>query len=162
VILTVCALTGAEAFWRHEGHQPTVTDDIDLWSVHRARVEHATRNDVVLMGASRMQLDFSSAAFHQSMPGRELIRLELDGKRPLATLRDIAENTDFQGVVLCAFVMSDVQPKLKDNQQPNVDYYHKGFPLNRNLNRRISAAMEHRFIVLSGIVNSRNIFKNVI
>lgn len=55
--LLTLALTSWELYWRSQGKLPNLNDDKALWSLHRANVEIASRDDVVILGSSRAYFD---------------------------------------------------------------------------------------------------------
>ncbi len=122
--LFLIVLAGLEVFWRAQGFVPSVTDDEALWAYHRGRVENAPQKTVLFLGRSRIQQQFVPEAFQEVCPGYDYIQLALGGKHPIATLRDIAENTSFQGVVVCSLTTASLLPELWDQQRPHLDYYH--------------------------------------
>lgn len=57
VILSIIGLVLWENHWRSQGYSPTLNDDKALWVVQRAKVEHATKDEVVILGSSRANFD---------------------------------------------------------------------------------------------------------
>lgn len=126
----------------------SVTDDMALWSMQREKIDKAqdTSNMVVLLGGSRMQLGFSSKAFRETYPDKGLVRLGISGAKPIAALKDIAENTGFQGVVLMAVYVPAISLSHIKAQQPYIDYYLKNWSFDKRLNRQIKLFLEERFV----------------
>lgn len=56
-ILIIIAIVVCEAYWRSQGYYPTLSDEKSLWTKERAKVEKATKNDVILIGFSRTYFD---------------------------------------------------------------------------------------------------------
>ncbi len=137
-----------EIFWRAQGHKPTVVDDPELWSVHRSRVEKAGKEAIVLLGASRIQLDLSLDVLREVFPCREIIQLAVNGKHPIAALRDLANNTKFSGVVLCSITAMGFQRQFREDQEDYVAYYHTVSTPNTRLNRWVSSAIQNRLVVI--------------
>jgi hypothetical protein len=118
-------LTGQEAFWRARGVLPSVADDEALWAYHRSRVYSDEGRSVVLLGASRMQVDFSPTAFEARQPGHPLVQLAVSGRAPYATLRDLAQDTNFRGIAIIAVEAAQLAAAFsREAQRSHVDYYH--------------------------------------
>ena len=122
----VCAMTicgGAEAFWRSQDHQPSIRDTPEYWAWLRAGVSDYQPNHVVLLGASRMQLGFATEVFRQRFPGYQLTQLAVNGRAAMATLRDLANDSAFQGIVICSATSKHFSRTAWDAQQEYVDTY---------------------------------------
>ena len=57
VTLSIISLAAWEFYWRSQGKIPDLDDDKNLWAVQRAKVEDASKKDVVLIGSSRVLFD---------------------------------------------------------------------------------------------------------
>ena len=148
-------LAGLEAFWRARGHAPSVVDTPTLWSRERRKIEQALPDAVVLLGSSRMQLDFSSEVFRSAYGARHaLVRLEIDGRHPMAALRDVAENTPFAGLVICDVNAGSFQPDAWDGQQEYVEYYHRRLTLNGLVNREAATFVQSRLAMVNPHLSS--------
>lgn len=147
-LIAFFALSALEIFWRTEGHIPSVVDDPELWSLHRARIMDGGKDTIVLLGASRIQLDFSMGVLSEIFSDSDIIQLAIDGKHPLAVLRDLAENTDFSGVVLCSITSMGFQRQFRDDQDDHVEYYRKNSTLNTRLNRLISSVIQGHLVIV--------------
>ena len=99
IILCIVGLSAWELYWRSNGYYPDLDDNKDLWSVQRARVEKATKNDVLLLGASRVLFDIQLDEWEE-VTGKRPIQLASEGSSPLPVFRDIVENTDFNGTII--------------------------------------------------------------
>ena len=148
LLAVVLVLGGMEVFWRSSGHVPTVVDDPELWSWHRAGVMDGGRDTIVLLGASRIQLDLSMDALREAFPDLDIFQLAIDGKHPPAVLRDLAENTAFSGVVLCAITSMGFQRQFRDDQEDYVENYHKVSTPNVRLNRFISSVIQDHLVII--------------
>jgi hypothetical protein len=99
VILGLAALTSWELYWNSQGFEPGLEDTKELWAIQRSRAEHASQNDVILLGDSRMLFDIQLDAWEEAT-GVRPIQLASAGTTPLPAFRDLVENTDFSGTVL--------------------------------------------------------------
>lgn len=145
----------AEYGFRAQGHLPDVTDDMDLWSYERSRVyEENGRKKIVLLGASRIQLGVDPEILEERLPGYESVCLAIDGHGALAVLRDLAEDEDFNGIVLCSVTPANM---FKNGQQPWVDHYHTAWAslgrVQRIVNLKCRLALQTHCAVFSYWLN---------
>ncbi len=125
-LLIVSSVAALELYWRSNGFKPTITDSKAYWSYHRSRV-YQSEKTVVLLGASRMQAGFVVDTFLKRYPGYHVVNLAIDGKHPAAVLKDLSEDEDFNGIVLCAVTAPFAYGSYLTAQQQYVDYFHKQF-----------------------------------
>ena len=140
-----------EGVWRLKGHRPSVLDGADLWSYHRDRVYEKNGKTVVLLGASRMQLGFATAVFGERFPDYSITQLAVNGSLWLPTLRDLANDRRFNGIVICSTVAHQLARQSDDHnliQQQYIDYYHSEWTLSRKIDTGISAWLQSRLIVM--------------
>lgn len=148
LVLATATLAGVEAFWRMHGFRPTLIDDMDLWAVQRTKIP-AGGDAIVLIGSSRNQAAIAVDVLRREMPGREVIQLSLSGGRPLATLRDLAEDEGFRGVVLCDLLPLCLLPEDREGQAPYVRYAHRSFNVARWIERTLKTAVQSCLVVNS-------------
>lgn len=157
VIIAGATLCGAEWFWRGRGLRPSVVDDRDFWAYHRSQVYVGGQKSVVLVGASRIQLDFSTSTFRKLFPDHHLVQLAIDGKYPLATLHDLANDEKFQGIVICGIDSQGLRRANRDAQQDYVDYYRREATRNNMLNSQIGCWLQSQLVVMSPQVNLKKV-----
>ncbi len=138
----VVATAALEALGRALGHRSMVVDTKALWSLERDRVYERGPRTVVVLGASRMQLGFSTDEFRRRLPGYSVVQLSANGRYPIATLLDLAEDEDFNGVVICALSALALAPDRWYDQQRLVDYYHRQWTLASKIDRIIATRVE--------------------
>ena len=148
LVLATATIGGVEAFWRVHGFRPTLIDDMDLWAAQRTKVP-AGGDAIVLIGSSRNQAAISLDVLRRELPGREVIQLSLSGGRPLAVLRDLAEDEGFRGVVLCDILPLCLLPEGREGQAPYVRYAHRSFNIARWVERTLKTAVQSRLVVNS-------------
>jgi hypothetical protein len=148
LVLAIAGFTTMELFWRGMGYTPSVTDGEDLWSYHRHRVESAGPETVLLLGRSRIKQGFVMEAWRDVAPDHDVIQLAVNGRHPIATLRDIADNTNYAGLVICTVTASSLLPELHDQQQANVDYYHTRWDPVRQVSRGATTVLQNRLVIL--------------
>jgi len=130
---------------RRSGSVPNLVDDEALWSVNRMRVDRLGKDDVVLLGASRMQTDLDERALGAGLGGRTAINLAISGKQTSwPVFADIVRSTSFAGIVL----LDETEDTLATghDQQPFVDAYHRDFTLDRRCNRDIETWLQERLV----------------
>lgn len=147
-LVAVVVLAGLELFWRAQGHRPSTVDDKDLWAVHRGRARGAADDTVVLVGQSRLQLGFASPVFHARFPDLKLVNLALEGRPPLATLRDLSEDESFAGTVLCSAFPLIFERVERERQLPWVEHFHRQTNINTLLNREIASLVQGNLVVV--------------
>lgn len=146
LLLSLTFFVGSEALWRSYGHRPTVVDDMDLWSGWRARACGAGTNTVVLLGTSRMHVGFCPSAWKEVFPGHRVIQLAIEGKQPLATLEDLANDRSFSGNVICETPEESLFPQCWERQRAYVDYFHQDYSLLKAVERWLRTCVQSRFV----------------
>jgi hypothetical protein len=90
-----------ETLLRARGLVPSVTDDVQLWSLTRSEVTHSDPDEVVLIGASRIQTDIDPDVFASLMNGRKPRQLAIAGANTLPVLSDLLQDESFKGLIIC-------------------------------------------------------------
>lgn len=111
LVLAVVVAGGLEWRTRAGGQRPSVVDDGHLWSLTRRKVDDDPRT-VVFLGASRMALGYSPAAFAEAAPGWRGLQLSISDYLPLGVLEDLAGEETFRGVVVLDLIESDIADAL--------------------------------------------------
>jgi len=151
--IALSVLCVMEAAWRVHGYVPSIVDDPALWSSWRAKLAGTDSRSVGLLGASRLQLAFSLPEAHDILPDYDIIQLAIDGRAPLAAVKDIAEETDFRGIVICSIDASGLDPESWNEQQEYVDYYHNRFTISDRINRVVATEIQKRVVVVNPLLN---------
>ncbi|TXE18809.1 hypothetical protein ES692_04985 [Psychroserpens burtonensis] len=99
IALSLVLLSSWEIYWRLQGYYPTLNDEKALWAKHRANVETATKEDIIVLGSSRAFFDIQLKPFEQ-LTGKKLIQLASTGSSPLPTFHDIVNNTTYNGSII--------------------------------------------------------------
>ena len=148
LVLVVVSLICAEGFWRWNGYDQTVIDDSALWCEVRGRIESAPSNSLALIGHSRIRQGFANQAFQEEVPGVPAYQLAIFNSNPIITLRDLAENTEFNGIVLCSMLSHCVLPErwmndeITQNSKHVVHVYHRDWNLAKKLDRRVRTSAQ--------------------
>ena len=88
-----------EIYVRSLGYVSELDDNKALWANERAEVDHLKKDDVVLLGSSRVHFDIQLNEW-ESLMGIRPIMLASDGTTPTPIFKEIVENTSFSGTVL--------------------------------------------------------------
>lgn len=155
--LAAIALLLVERHWRAQGHVPTVLDSMQLWSVQRERVYGSTPQPLVLLGASRMEYGVDVKVLRDALPRYKPVMLAINGLYPLAVLRDLAQDENFHGVVLCDIESNGLLELFRDVQQKYVDYYHRRWTPSWHLHRVLLSAWQRAALIANpdfGVVAS--------
>jgi hypothetical protein len=107
LVVAVLSLAALEGFWRVAGHVPSVNDDADLWMVIRHSLVPDDPNQVVLVGASRIQQGINTEVFARHFGGRKPAQLAVGGTTMVPVLDHLSRDESFRGMVI-----ADVIPFL--------------------------------------------------
>ena len=91
-----------ELYGRVRGFSPSVADDWWVWARLR-RLANSGRRVIALVGASRLQLGVEPVTLAR-LTGLRTVMLAIDGASPLPVLRDLAQDRNFRGSVICSYV----------------------------------------------------------
>ena len=144
LVLAIAGLAAIELGYRHGGIRATVVDNHDLWSYQRSRVYGPPGQVVALLGSSQMQLGFSTEWFRNRLPRYEPVQLAVDGTHPFATLRDLAHDPGFRGIVIVDVSIWGLSRGARESQASYSRHFHQTSTLDRRLNRAMSAWLEER------------------
>src|SRR5690348_2894920 len=147
IALAVAACALAEAHWRALGYRPNVLDSRQLWAQQRERVDSGSGIVLALLGASRTEFGIDPKRLRERLPKYRPVMLAVNAHYPLATLRDLAADPDFRGVVLCDLDAIGYLRTFWDMQQPYVDYFHRQWTPSWNLHRGLLTEWQRAAIV---------------
>ena len=148
LLLAAVVLAGLEVLWRSQGFVPSVTDDMALWALHRERLDSAGPNTVVFFGRSHILQEFVPETFLETAPGYDYLQLGIDARHSLGMIRDVAEHTDFAGVVVNVITETSMVPETWFQQQDYLDYYYTQWNFLRRWARHLGSAFQTRLTVL--------------
>ena len=147
-LLIVAGLAVAyESYLRHQGYAVTVQDDADLWSMQLDRVRGSSRA-IALLGASRIQFAIDPARLSKELGGRPVAMLAVNGKYPLAALRELAADKTFRGLAIVGVDARGMQRKHWDMQQSYFDHYRNRWTLARRIHRKLLTALQKRLVMV--------------
>ena len=141
-------LLGVEMYWRGQSYVPVLLDSRQLWSLQRDRVNDAGDGKVLaLLGASRTVYGVNPKRLRQRLPGYKPVMLAINGHYPLAALRDLANDPDFNGVVLCDIDAMGLMRESWDRQQGYVDYYHQQWSPSWRIHRIMLTSWQRHAVI---------------
>jgi hypothetical protein len=162
-VLTVGGWLAFEQYWRGQNYIPTVMDSVDLWSLHRARVtKSAPPLRVALLGASRIQYGLSPAVFRDEARGTDPVMLAVNGRYPLAALRDLAEDPDFRGMAIVGVDSRGMDRRVREMQARYVQHYHHDWSPAREAHRRLLTRVQQHAIAARPDFSFMTLIKRVL
>ena len=172
MLISLGFLGAWEVYWRGQGFSPALKDDPHLWAMNRALLEEHLPPKLALIGASRIQQGLHLDSLRKKLGSAEPVQLAIPGLSPLPLLRDLAEDRNFHGTVLC-----DVTPSLlfveSDYGGPNVelwgkrmiDAYHRhkngGRPAYSWMEDRINLWVQEHFVFAGSSASARTLSRNL-
>jgi hypothetical protein len=151
--LSIVGIIAWESYWRSQGYYPNLDDNKDLWAVQRAKVDKASKNNVLLLGSSRVLFDLQLNEWEKKT-GMRPIQLASAGASPLPIFNDIVENTDYSGTIIVGvtpglffsttFPMADPWKRA----QSRIDHYFKRTYAQR-LNHILSIPLQQNLVLMS-------------
>jgi hypothetical protein len=130
VVLAALALVSWEVYLRSKGRIPDLNDDKNLWARERAKVDDLGKNDVILIGSSRVLFDIQIYEWERAT-GRRPLQLASPGSTPVPIFHDLVQNTDFAGTIVVGVTeglfFSTTFPEAMPwaRAQNKVDHYHE-------------------------------------
>ena len=122
IVLALIGLISWESYWRSkpEFYKAVLEDDRYLWAEHRAKVEKATKEDVIILGSSRAYFDIQVAQW-KNETGKEPLQLASTGSSPLPTFHDIVNNTEFNGTIIVSSKSAHAVPPFASSKPITVN-----------------------------------------
>ncbi len=146
-VVTLGGWFGFEVLWRGRGYVPTVMDSMDLWSLNRSRaVKASPAVAVAMLGASRIQYGLSPSVFRDEARATLPFMLAINGRYPLATLRDLAEDISFKGIAIVGVDARGMDKRVWEMQANYVRQYHHDWSPAREVHRRLLTLVQREAI----------------
>jgi hypothetical protein len=173
ITLSVIGIGAWELYWRSQGYHPTLNDEKALWSKSRTSLEGASKDDVVIIGSSRVYFDIQVETW-KNETGKRPIQLASTGSSPLPAFHDIVNNTNFNGTIIVGvtpgLLFSTTSPKAFpwERAQSKVDFYADRTYAQR-LNFQLSVPLQRNLVFMSADeeewaddIDLKSLLKNVI
>ncbi len=124
IVFTVILVVIFELYLRSLGCMPQVKDSSSLWGYYRQECDRAeTSNMLVSIGGSRPQAGLNPFLVASRTNYSNVVLLHQAGSSFIPTLRDIAYNTDYSGMIICSYHPLYFLYSMEE-QQALVDFYH--------------------------------------
>lgn len=137
VLLAATVLYALDRHGRALGMPTGLIDSMQLWSLQRDRVYGVAPRPVVFIGASRSAYGIDPKTWRSLVPDSKPVMLSLNGRHPVALLRDLAADDAFRGLVICDVDTHGMLRRWWHLQQDYVDYYHQRWNLNWRVHRLV-------------------------
>ncbi len=143
--VAVCAMV--ELHRRAQGHLPTVRDDLDLWALERARVDHSGQDAIAILGTSRILYGLDPQALARALPGKVPVMLAVNGAYPLAALKDLAQDVKFTGTALVDIDARGLSRYYRDMQNAQVRRFIDGVGPSTTVHRRLLSQWQAKLLL---------------
>jgi hypothetical protein len=127
-----------EGYWRLRGVSASLGDDNQVWALARGSIRPNDPEEIVLLGASRIQLGLDLEEMARAFDGRRPVQLARPGSIWVPVLEHLSDDPTFCGVVVCDFysgMLSDLCGLSPVAQAEAVQFYN---------NRGAGALLEYR------------------
>ncbi|MCF6301085.1 MAG: hypothetical protein L3J52_08210 [Proteobacteria bacterium] len=141
VLMVFMVLFSYEQFLKSNSHRPSIDSTQDLWSWYRYQTRQKA-DKIVLLGASRMQLDINTDYLRTRFTGRKIIELSINGQYPMATLQALAEDQEFVGTVIISLNAQALRSIYHDMQISHNDYFNNDASRYRAFDAYLSAKIQ--------------------
>lgn len=148
LVLTLSAVLGYNHYWSSQGYIASVRDSMQFWAVHRSAVYLRATKPLVFLGASRTLYGIDINWIYKNLPSYRPVMLAVNGRYPLAALRDLADDNRFSGVVLVDIDSRGLNKNNHEMLQPYIDYYNEKFTPNNWLHYYLLSKFQQRFVFL--------------
>lgn len=149
ITLSVISITAWEVFWRSQGLQPNIDDNKNLWANQRKKLDNFNDNTVAFIGSSRILYDIQLDIWKEETQ-TDPVMLATQGASPIPVMKDIVENTMFNGTLLVGVTpplfFSTTYPEAEfiKRSQSLVEYYKKR-TYAQILNHKLSVPLQQNF-----------------
>jgi hypothetical protein len=156
LVVFVATLTAYEYFLYNRGFVASIENNKDLWSGYRGKIT-GKNNALVIVGASRSQLDVNISYLKTKLNKHEVTQLSINGQYPLATIKAIAADKDFDGTLIVALNAQALESKYLDMQAEHNRYYADQSTLNKSFDAYLTAILQSRFRFLHPLLGVRDL-----
>jgi len=146
ITLSFVCLVAWELYWRSQGHLPNIDDNKNLWANQREKLDDIKDNTIVFIGSSRILYDIQLDIWKEETK-TDPVMLAAQGSSPIPILKDIVENTDFNGTIIAGIteflLFSTIYQEADFMKRPQslVDYYYNRTYAQR-LNHKLSIPLQ--------------------
>lgn len=109
LLIVAMVVGGEEYLLAKKGFSPAIVDSASIWARQRARASSLGRDAIILIGASRIQLDVDLDTM-RDLTGKEPVQLAIDGSSFVPVLTNLAADDRVTGTIIV-----DYQDHVIDN-----------------------------------------------
>jgi hypothetical protein len=131
ILICFTSLGFYEYYLKKQGYVASINSNKDLWSWYRGDLYH--KKQMVLLGASRSQIDIDIPYLKTKYPLYEVSQLSVNGHYPIATLKALANDEKFVGVVIVSMNAQALEAKYLDMQKSYTTFYQEESTLYKSL-----------------------------
>lgn len=132
---------------RNVGHRPSVIDTPQLWAQERSRIYGD--QTMVFIGASRTLYGIDLATVKVVMPHTRPLMLAMDGRYPLATLKALAGDPEFNGTLVVDVDAQGLSSHHWDDQAIYNRYFEDEWTLSWSLHRWLLSLFQRHWTLLN-------------
>ena len=143
ILICFSSLTTYELFLKNKGYIASIENNKDLWSWYRNKATGG-KDKVVIIGASRSQLDINIPYLKQKMGNHDIIQLSINGQYPMATLQALANDESFIGTLIVSLSAQALEPRYFDMQKTHNTYYANGSSIDKSLNAYLTGLLQSK------------------
>lgn len=158
ILLVIGLLGGYEYFLKQRGFNASIESNNDLWSWYRSSIT-SKQNELVIVGASRSQLGINIPYLKQKLRNYHITQLSINGHYPMATLKSLAEDQNFRGIIVASINAQAMEDRYLDMQEEQNLYYEKESTLYKSFDAFLTATLKanirflHPTLRLEDIIN---------
>jgi len=141
VFICFSSLASYELFLKNRGYSASIESNKDLWSWYRNKAT-GSKDKIVIIGASRSQLDINIPYLKQKISSHDIIQLSINGQYPMATLQALANDESFIGTLIVSMNAQALELRYFDMQQVHNTYYADDSSTDKSLNAYLMGLLQ--------------------
>lgn len=157
IVLVICTLTltSYEYYLKEYGFEASIESNKDLWSWYRSDIYQT--NNLVIVGASRSQLDINIPYLKQKLSQYNITQLSINGTYPIATLKALSEDKDFKGILIVSINAQACEKFYFDMQSDYNNYYKNESTIYKSFDAYLTAFLQSKFRFLHPLLGLEKI-----
>lgn len=148
-----------EWYWRSLGYYAQVLDSRTLWAIERHRLNTGPAPAFAILGASRIQCGADLPTLRRLLPNHRPIMLAINAHYPIAALRDLALDPQFNGTVLLDLDTHALTRPMWEMQRAWVEHAAREFSPSLALNRRLLNQWQQSWVIAQHELSLPNLGK---
>lgn len=155
------AISTNETLLRIAQAEPSVVSDADLFCTVYKKVDELSKNDIIFLGASRMQTGIDLSVVKKRSHAQEALMLAQSGRgTAYPVFQSVVEDTNYNGTIVIDETEQTLASKEREQQQ-FVDSCEQ-FSFDSWLNRQISTALQSHFTFINPQSSSFRLWGNLL